>query len=364
MLISDQIKLHDTSIILQNSHLGWIVAGRIDERNNKTFKCNLMQNETELDLKCFWDLEELGIKDDPNSVKNEKIVENFNETVRFTNNRYEINLPWIRDWRQLQDNYKIAEMRLMGLIKRMKRNNTLFEEYQKVLNEYLNLNIIERVSNSESPSDKPVFYLPHHCVFREDSVYTKCRVVFDASSHEAGQLSLNDCLDAGSNLNPNIFNLLIFFRLNKVAILADIEKAFLQISINEKDRDVLRFLFVDTNAPNNDSFNIIKYKFLRLTFGLNSSPFLLAATIQHHLNKLEKEYPMTTEILKRCIYVDDVITGTDTVEEAITISKQSHKIMQEASMNLRKWISNHDSLMNTWDNLGFSTLPKSSRYLG
>lgn len=77
------------------------------------------------------------------------------------------------------------------------------------------------------------YYLPHHAVMREDKVTTKLRVMFDASSHEEGSPSLNDCLLTGPNLNPDLMSVLIKFRLHEVAYMADIKKAFLQISLSE-----------------------------------------------------------------------------------------------------------------------------------
>ncbi|GBN55059.1 hypothetical protein AVEN_204340-1 [Araneus ventricosus] len=103
------------------------------------------------------------------------------------------------------------------------------------------------------------------------------RIVFDASSsHSFQHLSLNDCLWPGPNLNSNIFDILINFRLNKFAIISDIEKAFLQITLAEKDRDAVRFLWTE-----NDSLQV--YRFNRVLFGVRSSPFLLSASIKTHL---------------------------------------------------------------------------------
>ena len=118
-------------------------------------------------------------------------------------------------------------------------------QYSNILREDLDCDIIEKVPNATKPKDRPVYHLPHRAVFRKESVTTKTRIVFDGSSHDTGQLSLNDCLWPGISLNPNIFHLLINFRLGKIGILADVEKAFLQISLSERDRDAVRFLFID-----------------------------------------------------------------------------------------------------------------------
>ena len=66
-------------------------------------------------------------------------------------------------------------------------------------------------------------------------------MVYDASAHSDGP-SLNDCLHVGPKLNQKILDILLRFRVNRIAIVADIEKAFLMVSMAEKDRDVLRFL--------------------------------------------------------------------------------------------------------------------------
>ncbi|GFY02350.1 DUF1758 domain-containing protein [Trichonephila clavipes] len=116
--------------------------------------------------------------------------------------------------------------RLGSLMRKMQRDKVLYSEYCKVLKNYLDVGIIERVTNPFIPTNNPVFYLPHQVIIKNESLTTKLRLVFDASAHEEKQLSLNDCLFHGVNLNPNILDLLISFRSNKIAVLADVEKRF------------------------------------------------------------------------------------------------------------------------------------------
>lgn len=99
--------------------------------------------------------------------------------------------------------------------------------------------IVELVSPSDEDLEQ-VHYLPHHAVVRQDKATTKVRVVYDASARSSGPL-LNDCLHVGPKLNQKILDILLRFRVHRVAIIADIEKAFLMVSMAEKDRDVLRF---------------------------------------------------------------------------------------------------------------------------
>uniref|UniRef100_A0A1X7VFK9 Reverse transcriptase domain-containing protein n=1 Tax=Amphimedon queenslandica TaxID=400682 RepID=A0A1X7VFK9_AMPQE len=49
-------------------------------------------------------------------------------------------------------------------------------------------------------------------------------------------LSLNECLHVGLKFNQHIMDILLRFRLNKCAFIADIEEAFLMIAVAEQDK--------------------------------------------------------------------------------------------------------------------------------
>ena len=100
--------------------------------------------------------------------------------------------------------------------------------------------------------------------------------MYNASCKSDGP-SHNDCLHCGPNFGQCILDIIIRFRLHKVALVEDIEKAFLMISVSDHDRDALRFLWIDdTQAPTSD---IMKLRFTRVTFVVTLSPFLLNAII-------------------------------------------------------------------------------------
>ncbi|GFT03786.1 integrase catalytic domain-containing protein [Trichonephila clavipes] len=155
-----------------------------------------------------------------------------------------------------------------------KRNGKFFEDYKSVFRQRENLNIIERVPEVELNNE--CHYLPHRPVIKLDSATTKIRPVFDASARENGKPSLNDCLYKSVNLIELIPDILDRFRIYPVGIVADIEKAFLILSVAPKDRDYLRFFF-----PCNEKQLV--YRHCRVVFGVSSSPYLLNASIMHLL---------------------------------------------------------------------------------
>ena len=188
---------------------------------------------------------------------------------------------------------------------------------------------------------RQVHYLPHHAVLREDKATTKLRVVYDASA-KTSKPALNECLYAGPKFGQNIMDIMLRFRVHKVAVVTDIEKAFLMVAVAPDDRDVLRFLWVDDVTKQDP--NVVVFRFTRVMFGVSSSPFLLNATIKHHMERYTTVYP---EFVKRLIYVDDVSYGADDPDLTYELYKKSKQTLAEGGFNLRKFVTNSALLSQT-----------------
>ena len=170
--------------------------------------------------------------------------------------------------------------------------------------------------------------------------------MYDASAKAQGP-SLNDCLYIGPKFNQKIFEILLRFRLHQLALTADIERAFLMISVAENDRDVLRFLWL--KDIRHDPPDLQVYQFTRVVFGVASSPFLLNATLRHHLEKYQFNDSLLVQQLSRSIYVDDVVCGAGQEEATYQIYLRSKQILSEGGFNLRKFITNDPHLQRKID---------------
>ena len=188
--------------------------------------------------------------------------------------------------------------------------------------------------------DTTKHYIPHHTIINPDKASTKVRVVYDASAKiKKGQKSLNECLYPG----PTMLKDLVGILLNRIAIVADIEKAFLQIGLAEDAKDVKRFFWLKDKDQLSLESKVQVYRYNRVPFGIISSPFLLAATLDHHLKSYRNS---VAETIRDNIYVDNVVTRTTTVTEAVNFYIKAKRIFKGASMNLRDWMSNDESVMN------------------
>ena len=230
----------------------------------------------------------------------------------------------------------IAMSRLHSLLRKLRANPELRMAYHAQLKEFFDDGFVVEADNEYGGI---CTYLPHRPVVREHVATTKCRPVFDGYAHGKGQSSVNHTLEVGPNLNPDVLEVLIRFRLKKVAWTADITKAFLQISLTKEDSQALRFLWVDD--PARDHPRIIDYCWVRLPFGLTCSPYILRAVIGQNLKSYESSYPNAVAQLSRQLYVDDWIGGSNTVGEAVETI-----IFKTAHLIFAKWSTNSKELAN------------------
>ena len=174
-----------------HTHLGWVlsvpVCGTTEQTSPARFPTSYVMhvNATHLSdslphlssqLKAFWELESLGIKQE------ESVHGNFKKTIMFKNGRYEVNLPWKSTHIRLPSNRDLAGWRLNGLLKRLSHHPEVLQEYHTVMQEQLQQGIIGKVDETQQNTGRIVHYLPHHAVIRQDKQTTKLRIVYDAST--------------------------------------------------------------------------------------------------------------------------------------------------------------------------------------
>ena len=120
------------------------------------------------------------------------------------------------------------------------------------------------------------------------------------------------------------------------------QKAFLQIRIKEDERDALRF-----HWRTNEHSNLETLRFTRALFGLTCSPFLLGGVIEQHLQSWESKLPEVVAALRKSLYVNDLLNGRQTAEEARKRKSTAIEVFGDAKFVLHKWNSNVAELEET-----------------
>ena len=99
---------------------------------------------------------------------------------------------------------------------------------------------------------------------------------------------------------------------------------------------MLRFLWF--KDPDDLNSEIVHLKFTHLVFGLRPSPGISTSTIQHHLDSqvTEEFKPHFIELLKKSLYVHDLVTGKGRETKVLELCWKSESLMQQGGFNLRK----------------------------
>ena len=326
---------------------GWTSHGLCDSSSIElycsSFNCNFEVSDT-FETEKFWDNELTGILPSDEHLKDSQnfLLEEFVENItRDDDGRYNVSFPWKSNMSFSSNYYNQSQIRLNHNLRKLIRENIL-ADYDAIIKEYLKLDIIELVPDTDNCLSR---YLPHHCLVKQERETTKVRIVFDGSAKAKGENSLNDCLYEGINLFPSIIGILLRFRLYKYALIGDIEKAFLQIGLKVEDRNSVRFIWFDENLNNSwPTTPEVSYRFKRVPFGVKSSPFLLNATVAHHLDVMSEHYEETASLLKGSMYVDDMILSSHSIDSISKILDESIQIFRDMQMKMHKFKSNVEDI--------------------
>eukprot|EP00922_Rhytidocystis_sp_ex-Travisia-forbesii_P009339 GHVS01013608.1.p1 GENE.GHVS01013608.1~~GHVS01013608.1.p1 ORF type:complete len:842 (+),score=65.07 GHVS01013608.1:146-2527(+) len=285
----------------------------------------------------------------------EVAAQKFSEGLEWVEGRSEVRLPWRKDRQLVSDTYGMALGRLRGFVKRYGMVGVVFNEYSRQMAGLERDGIVEQAPRQENGTP---FYLPHRAVWTADgrkvtnkterfcnaSMRRKCRIVFDAGASNKIGISLNDALHRGPVLMWKIATLMIRLRLAPVQVIADIEKAYLQIGIRPSDRDALRFLwfFKPEEGFEKSSSNIRVMRFTRCPFGIKCGSFLLAAVIQEVcLNQKGTALEEVAERVMRDLYADNIQHGASSVDDAVNFKLGAKDLFAGVGMKLKGWISNN-----------------------
>lgn len=346
IVLSGVIRGPPDTPVAQETEFGWILSGRWDRRGLPATAVGLISNaQIEKKLEAFWTIEDVPEKLQTKMTSDEiKCEEFFQKTYRRNElGQYVTRLPFKTTEFCLGKSRNIAVATLLQMEKKFQRNPEWKVEYAKCLNEYLELGHMELAEKSDeslvtmrnNEKHYNCYYLPHHAVIKASSTTTKLRVVFNASQKTTSGVSLNDVMLVGPTIQDDLLNILLRWRKHRIAITADIEKMYRQFFVDEADVDYQRIVW-----RNSEDEPIRDYRIKRIFFGNASAPFMAIRSVRQLAYDEKARFPKAAEVTERDFYVDDLITGTHTVEEARELQQELRQLMQSARLNLRKWATN------------------------
>ncbi|CAD7085157.1 unnamed protein product [Hermetia illucens] len=345
-IVKDDFKRITDNLVAIDTIFGWTLQGPISTQGTSVTSTNLNVGVIEDNsLESLVDrIERLWVVDDITSNHHKLQVDDIIEKhIRKNGTRYEASLLWRNDKCTIDNNRGGALKGLRRSLVKLSEDPEKLRQYDEIIWEMISSGVAEICDEAEKTNER-TYFMPHRPVYREERETTKMRIVFNASARSGGNPSLNDLLWSGPNLLPDILKMILNFRLGKHGITADIERAFLQIELAQKDRKVHRFFWI---LSLDDLLSIIILQMNRVTFGVTCSFHLIEALLKH-LEDESINFPETCELLKS-FYVDDLIVSVDDFEDAVKLFNETREILSRASMNIRKWKSNNEKLRQIFD---------------
>nr|XP_054593643.1 uncharacterized protein LOC129160669 [Nothobranchius furzeri] len=332
------------------SLLGWVVNGSAKDVYRGTSQYPLVQvNRTSV-----YKLEQLLISQYNHDFVEESCIEQeemSREKKRFLDimkcsaqverSQYKLPLPFKKENIHMTNNINVALQRLLGLKRKLKANKSFHADYTSFMAETIVNGHAEKVpQNQLQPIAGRVWYIPHHAVYHPQK--QKLRIVFDCGAEYKG-ISLNNQLLQGPNLTSSLVGVLVRFRQEPVALMADIKAMFHQVKAAEEHTDFLRYLW----WPDCDLEQIPEeYRMTVHLFGAVSSPSCACYALRRTAEDNETNYaPDVVESVHRNFYMDDLLKSVPTEQDAVTMAKDLTSICSKGGFTLTQWTSNKRNVL-------------------
>ncbi|XP_072380598.1 uncharacterized protein [Diabrotica undecimpunctata] len=326
-LLSDGlIRLGKGLPVLQNTHLGYIMFGSLPPyalhkgiyrsqlsptQSNVYLFVQSTSEEDKLDniIRQFFEIEEVtpSVKISSSEDLAEQI---FTETTQILpSGRFQVKLPLISETahKMLGNSYNMARKRFISLENKLLKHENVYSQYKAFINEYVSLGHAKKVPLSLTNVHlENKYFLPHHSVIKEESLTTKLRVVFDGSMKSSSGYSLNDILLKGKTLQPELFDILLRFRLYTYVFTSDIQKMYRQVQIHPDHTFLQNILWRD--SPEQD---IECLELQTVTYGTKSASFQSTRCLMELAKTHQNNYPLASDALLTGCYVDDILYGAN-----------------------------------------------------
>ena len=148
-----------------------------------------------------------------------------------------------------------------------------------------------------------------------------------------------------------LFDVLLRFTRNPVAVVCDIKEMYLQVEIEDSDRPWFRILWRNLDIEREPQV----YEFSRVVFGKNSAPMESQFVAQENARRNQAKYPLAAETVLKSTYMDDSMDSVETIERGIELYHQLSDLWGLAGMKARKWMSNAAKVMEAVPEEGHAT---------
>lgn len=264
------------------------------------------------------------------------------QVYRDESNNWVAPLPFRVPRQRLSNNREQVFTRFAALEKTLGRKPEMKEQFLELMEKMLERKHAEVAPPLEH--NEECWYLPTFGVYHPQKP-GNIRVVFDSSAKYSGT-SLNDVLLTGPDLNNSLIGVLIRFRKEQVAVIADIQQMFHCFLVRNNHRNYLRFLWYRDNDMSKD---VIDYRMRVHVFGNSPSPSVAIYGLRRAIQEGADQHGAdTVQFVERHFYVDDGLISLPTDADAISLLRRTQASLSESNLRLHKFASNSDAVLQAF----------------
>ena len=241
--------------------------------------------------------------------------------------------PFIKDPSVLKDNYDAALKALERRESKLLKDDRLKDLYNEQVNDFVQRGVISKMSDFELDSwHGPVRYVDHHEVFKEGST-TPLRIVINSSFRHGNELSFNEILMKGPNVLTSLYEILLRWRLYPVAFVGDVSKMYHNVRTGELEGNLRRMLW--RGCEQNRKPDV--YRFNVVTFGDRPAGCIAVSALKSTADMFAFVSEKAAHILKEDSYMDDVVSGGNSVSEAELLSADIQNIAARGGFKFKRF---------------------------
>ena len=241
---------------------------------------------------------------------------------------------------KLVDNSKIAAKRLDNVTRKYSADPVVKEMLEKSMKKLIDNGHLVLLDNLPPKLKSKIKYaqssytIPADVAFKEGSVSTPARWVFDAGSKTSRGFSLNDLLAKGTIDMVRLVDMVMDWRMGPSAFCGDIRQFYNTILLSEdhwKYQKVLLRLSLDPNAK------ILVGIIVTLIYGVKPVGNQCEEIIKLLVEEIVNTFPEVAKLLADKRYVDDFGQSTVSKEKTESLIKETSEVLGKIEMKVKGW---------------------------
>ena len=175
-------------------------------------------------------------------------------------------------------------------------------------------------------------FIPWNIVYKETSITTACRPVFNASFPTKSGKALNDIVAKGRNRLNKLQEVFIRWGVHPVGFHTDVQTMYPSVELEKEDWCLQRYWWNETLDPKEKAEEKV---ITSCIYGIKPSGNIAEKALRLTADHSKKEFPEVYDIIRHDTYMDDTMSGSTSVEEVHKLADEMEIVLGRGGFTLK-----------------------------